>query len=216
MKKILAVLFTATLLNFLRSEAQTITVCAFSSYTNEAKFYPSIPFDDATFRTFENIVGFGIDARKNFIDKNFIAGITIEHLVLEKKYSLSSYTIRDGFTIVPIEFSSYFSIPISSEKFFWNVGGGVGVYWGKRNFSVNDFPSVRSSSIGIGIHVTNSVEYFFTEMIGVRSEIKFRDAQFEAINTFSTSPSSDFPAGKYISDIHVDGITLSSGFVVRW
>jgi hypothetical protein len=213
MKTIYAVFFTAAILNFSRSEAQTITVCAFSSYTNEAKLYQSFSFDTESFRTIENIFGFGFDVRKKFVDENFIVGLSAEYLSLKTHYSVSLYDIQDEFTIVPIELSSYFSIPISSETFYWNVGGGVGLYFGTRNFH-SELATTISQIPGIGIHIGSSFEYYLWENVGVRADIKFRDAQFEATNTFFSS--SDFSEDNYTSEIHVDGVLLSGGIVVRF
>jgi len=201
---------------------QRFLFSSYGFYTNTSKIsnnfsFTQFPYEEHTY-TFDNIIGFGIDIRRKFVDENFTLGISTEYFSLTKSHYENIYTsLKDGFSIIPIELSGYFNVPLNNQNLHWYVGGGMGLYLGKRNLTVNNTPSSSSMNTGFGIHVSSGVEYFFSEIFGVRSEVKFRDAQFESINTFSHSPAPpEFITGKYSSEVHVDGIMLTGGIVMKF
>lgn len=172
------------------------------------------------------IFGMAIDLRRSIESLRLQIGLSVEFLQksdvrLEEVSGSNGSTlipISDGFTAVPVELSGYFVIPIGSEKARLYMGGGGGVYFGSRDYR---YAGISAEAVdrktGYGIHVLSGFEYFIKQSVSLRTELKFRDVQFETVNAFR-QPSANYrgvsvnldPA-PFPSRINVDGMILSLG-----
>jgi hypothetical protein len=103
--------------------------------------------------------------------------------------SLNGTTIptQDGYTAIPVELTGYFIIPLSGEYFGVYMGGGAGVYFGKRTYSLAGVEAVTvQNTPGFAIHVLGGVSYRFWDSFRGILEMKFRDLQFQSVNAFNT------------------------------
>ncbi len=104
------------------------------------------------------------------------------------------------------------------------MGCGSGVYFGQRHYSIaGERASIVNTKTGAGIHVVTGIEYSLAGWFAIRSEVKFRDLQFESSHMFTKS-SVDYQ-GRTIqlpdqtprrSRINVDGMLLDAGIVIRF
>lgn len=101
---------------------------------------------------------------------------------------LAGTRIENGFDIWLMELSGMFSLPFSSERFEMYVGGGAGVYVGRRSYAVAGVASETASSLpAFGIHILVGAEYLVTSQLGLRADVVFRDPQMSVENRFRQS-----------------------------
>ena len=197
---------------------QRFSIGVHSSITHSgSRFEPTLSTPFAS-HSFNNIVGYNLDARWSFPEDNFILGISLEYLSHSESYESYRTNINEGFTIYPAEISGYFTVPLNSEKVLWYVGGGGGIYFGTRTLTIaNVEATTTENNPQFGIHVSSGVEYAFTDFFSLRSEIKFRDVQLESASAYDLAPAPpDFSARTYRSELHIDGIFLGGGVVVKF
>ncbi len=131
--------------------------------------------------------------------------------------------VKDGFELIPIELSIFYFLPFSTEDFKFFMGGGIGVYTGKRTreFGTAKFIDVNSD-LGYGIQVGVGMDYMILNNISVRGELRFRDPDFRITNKYDTNivvyegrtftiNQSEIP-----SKLNLDGITFRLGFAFHW
>ncbi len=217
------------------TQEQTRTISVKGLYTSSSRLFPSPDADDevARFRynSLDHIFGYGADVRLAIPRINVILGITVEYLtktddfITRYEQEDEAYFVPtiDGYHIIPIELSGYFLIPISSERLRFYIGGGAGVYLGRRTYEIGDAQSKSlEQSVYWGIHVVSGIDYFFHSHIGMRFEMKFRDPDIETRNRFEDDTVTyagrtfDLPAGDVPSRINVDGISFTLGMVFRF
>jgi hypothetical protein len=111
-----------------------------------------------------------------------------------------------------------FSLPFSTERFDMFVGGGVGLYTGRRIYLVADAEAEHvSSTPAVGIHVVVGAEYLVAGGVGVRFEVLFRDPQMGVENRFPqssvTSRGVTYPlqTAPFRSNINLNGNVYSLG-----
>lgn len=184
-------------------------------------------FARSQFVEVNNIFGFGVDIRRTIEDTRLQIGLSVEYLSGTESGSRwvgsTRVPIEDGFWTVPVELSGYFIIPFSSETFKLYIGGGAGVYVGKRTYSIgNEKADVVDSKNGAGIHIATGLEYSFAPWLSIRSEVKFRDLQFESSYAFSKSSTTyqgvtvQLNRDPSRARINVDGMLIDAGVVVRF
>ena len=199
--------------------------------TSSKLFRQPDDFDDlvsSEFLPINNVFGFGIDVRRRFQENRLQVGLSIEYLTKTESINDQSFTgnfirIKDGFTAVPIELTGYFAIPFSSDRVEMYMGGGGGMYLGRRNYQ---YGNVRARTLqtgdGFGIHVLSGVRYELDRKVALRAEMKFRNVQFRTENSFPDSTSiyySDgvaLPDGPFPSRISIDGMDLTVGIVFHF
>ena len=126
--------------------------------------------------------------------------------------------ITDGFLLIPIEFSGYYILPFSTERFKFLMGGGAAYYFGKhiREFGNANIYTV-SRDVAYGIQVSISMDYLIRNDITVHSEMKFRDPQFKLESAYDNQEvnlngKTIFVEQKtFDSKINVDGVTFILG-----
>jgi hypothetical protein len=191
----LAVLFSFQASSTYAQELLT-SIAAFGSFTTSSKLFLHPNDPDETVRgqylPLNTIFSAGIELRREFKTLGAQAGISIEYIHKANVYNVPALSalipVNDGYTVIPIELTGYFIIPIGNERLHVYLGGGAGMYAGTR---IHEYPGATATTIerniGYGIHVLTGSEYFLQQSFSVRGELKFRDVQFNAVNQFSQS-----------------------------
>lgn len=213
------------------SQEKLYSISAAGSFTSSSRLFYNIEATDEFARSqyiaFRDIFGFGFDVRRIIEDTRLQVGISAEYLSTQEKHfqqdSLMLVPVENGYWIVPIELSGYFTIPFSSSTIRLYIGGGGGVYFGEGRYSkAEERASIVDTKNGFGIHVVTGVEYALAEWFALRGELKFRDLQFESTHTFTKSFVNY--RGRPVrldqtpspSRVNVDGMVFHAGIVVRW
>ncbi len=172
----------------------SISVAFKGSYTTSARFLYNVDKPDQFLdsKYFSSIFGFGGSVRANF-DGDFAVGISTGKIKFAES-SIVQYIIggdqvlvpvNEGFVLYPVELSGYFFLPFSTDHFRVYLGGGVGAYFGERNYSIGaESMHAENSPSGFGIHVLTGVEFAIFPKVMLQSELKFRDPQFDSVNKF--------------------------------
>jgi outer membrane protein W len=206
-----------------------------SVYTTSAKIYLNPNSSD-------NIIRYGyfplqgiVSPQVEFmyqIDEDILLSLSLEYMKSTSSgFNLTalsgnntvSVLVEDGFLMIPIEFSGYYILPFSSEKFKFLMGGGVGYYIGSqiRKFGDEEVSTVSRPS-AYGIHVMLTMDYMIKENIAIRGEMKFRDPQFN-VTTKYNKLDVNYNGGvihlnnqTFDSKINVDGISFILGITFHF
>jgi hypothetical protein len=134
---------------------------------------------------------------------------------------LAGTHIKNGYDIWLMEVSGMFSLPFSSDRFTMYVGGGTGLYVGRRSYAVAEAASETVSSLpAFGIHILVGAEYMFLPQVGVRADVVFRDPQISVENRFRQSSvrsnGVEYPLSKnpFLSHVNLNGNVYSLG--ISW
>lgn len=130
---------------------------------------------------------------------------------------------EDGYVAIPVEATGYFVIPASGQTVRVFIGGGIGVYFGRRDYTLAGVSApVVATRPGFGIHVLAGVSYHFTDWFELMGEMKFRDLQFHSTNAFQVSrvpyQGSFITVGQtpFESSVQTDGIVFQFGVGVSF
>jgi hypothetical protein len=162
--------------------------------TTSSQIFPSIDALDPVVRAQSYEVsaayGYGGELRYRIPDGNVALALSADHYEATLSRPLvtmqnETIPVGDGYTVTPIEFTGYFIIPFSGKVFGVYMGAGAGMYMGERRLSIGNVTSMsRTSPPGWGIHVLAGVSYSPVRRLSLLWEMKFRDVQFKATNTF--------------------------------
>ncbi|HSD62871.1 MAG TPA: hypothetical protein VLB50_03700 [Ignavibacteriaceae bacterium] len=169
------------------------------------------PAIDIRYRiTDEIIIGLGTEYMK--------ATATGENLTIISGNLTENIEITDGFLLIPIEFSGYYILPFSTERFKFLMGGGAAYYYGKH---IREFGNVSTSTvkrdIAYGIQVSISMDYLIRDDLTVHTEMKFRDPQFKLESAYDNQEVNYNGKAIFVeqktfdSKINVDGVTFILG-----
>ncbi len=203
----------------------------FGAFTTSSKLFPHPNDADELNRSFflslDNIFHGGVELRRSIATLAAYVGIGVEYIqktdVIDVPLLSGSIPVRDGYHVIPVELTGYFVLPIGNETIHVYMGGGIGMYMGSR---VYEYPTARAQSIdskaGFGIHVLSGMEYSLTPGFSLRSEIRFRDVQFEAVNQF-TQPQTIYNGtivsldqAPFSSRLNIDGMTMRLGLAYHF
>jgi hypothetical protein len=219
-------------LNASRAQERPNSVELFGTFIGSSKLFhhPDDPDElvRSQFLPLNDIFSAGVDIRHVVEDLRIQIGVSAEYISKTDIISIplsssGSVPVRDGFTAIPVELSGYFFIPLGDEKIRFYMGGGGGAYFGTRRYSFAGAEAVPvERNIGFGIHVLSGAQYALGEAMVLRSELKFRDVQFETTNRFEQL--STTYVGRTIlldqtplrSRVNIDGMTLTLGLVFRF
>lgn len=169
------------------------------NYIISAFVYPNVISNDKGIRELSTEINdwFGISGefRYEFKDGYFV-GLSIE--VVDKKIDdylsrrisnqIIKIPVEDRFRIYIAELSLFFVAPFSSQKWNIYIGGGAGAYTGKFTKSIANVNSeIQKAPINIGIQVMSGVVYNFSDKLGARIELKFRDPIIETESKFKNN-----------------------------
>ncbi|MFA6468627.1 MAG: hypothetical protein WCW35_07005 [Bacteroidota bacterium] len=178
-------------------------------------------------RTFTSNFGYGADIRWNILWERFFLGFSAEKISANEQrielYLQHNYLAvpnEEGFEVVALELSGYFIVPVSSENIKFYLGGGIGSYDGKRNYSIAHVPSETVSSTAyLGIHVMTGIDYRLLERVMLRFEIKFRDPHFDITTKFDQASveylgyTIRLPQGDEVTKVNLFGVNYIGGLV---
>jgi hypothetical protein len=158
-------------------------------------------------------------------------GLSVEYLEKTGDF-FTSYTSEDntyfiptvdGYSVIPVELTGYFTVPFSSERIKFYIGGGVGLYIGERSYEIGD---VEAKPVGMasypGIHVLSGIDYHIFQRAALRVELKFRDPDIKTKNIFDKNTVKydgmefPLPEGNVNGRINVDGIVFMLGIVFNF
>jgi opacity protein-like surface antigen len=129
----------------------------------------------------------------------------------------------DGFRLYAVEATGIFYLPVSGKRFLIFIGGGAGLYWGSRTFSIAGLSSNSSEPrASFGIVTVFGLEYVILERLSARAELRFRDPQIGAENSFDrTSVTSGgitylLDPQPFASRINPNGNVYSAGLTFRF
>lgn len=209
---------------FSQYDGKKFAISTSFSFNTTAKIFlsPDAPnvFDQNIFFGLEDIHSYSAELRYR-LSEPIILGISFEYMKASAKgRNLVSrlFVVRDGYELYPIEFSAYYFLPFSTEDFKFFMGGGFGIYFGKRTREFGDikFEDV-DSDIGYGIQVNVGMDYLIFDNLSARGEIRFRDPDFKVVNKYN-SDRVNYQGSFYSvtqenisSKINVDGITFRIG-----
>ncbi len=127
-------------------------------------------------------------------------------------------SVDDGFVLIPLEFSIYYFLPFSTDRFKFLMGGGFGIYFGKQTRSFGDESiSTINRKFAYGINVSISMDYILYDNISIHSEMKFRDPQFNVTSQYAKQQVNYMGSivtvaqDTFDSKINVDGVTFLAG-----
>lgn len=172
-----------------------------------------------------NFYGTGAEIRYRIPESNVAIGFSTEYVRARGLSTLEGTDIplEDGYIVVPLEATGYFTIPFSGERFGVFMGGGAGAYFGRRIYRVGGVEAhLVDSTPGFAIHVLGGVSYRFWDMIDALFEMKFRDLQFQSVNAFTQSSllsngvAVNVSTVPFKSRVETDGIVFQIGLALRF
>ncbi len=214
-----------------RAQEHLYSVAVSGSITTSSRlfFYPHDAdiFTRNQSLTLNNIWGAGIDIRRELKGNHFHVGLSAEYLFTHENLTVqldngTKIPVEDGYISLPLEVTGYFTIPFGSDVIEVYMGGGFGGYFGERHYSYAGVKShITSRKPGFGIHVVSGVEYNITPIVTLRSEIKFREVQFESTNVFVPEQGYNgvtlpYEQAPFTSRISIDGLLFNVALVARF
>jgi opacity protein-like surface antigen len=173
----------------------------------------------------EDIYSYSIEIRYR-VNEALIFGLSAEYMEASasgRNVVPRQFVVKDGFKMYPFEFSLYYFLPFSTENFKFYLGGGLGIYAGKRT---REFGNVKfvdvNSEIGYGIQVSTGMDYMIFDNLSVRGELRFRDPDFRITNKYNSTRGIyegiqiALPDENITSKLNMDGITFRIGAVFHF
>lgn len=207
-------------------QVQSYSIEIFGAFTTSSKLYPhpndGDEFARAMYLSLDDIFHGGIEMRASITPVDLKIGIGTEFIqkteIIDVPASFSTIPVRDGYRVIPIELTGYFQLPIGNDRLHVYLGGGIGIYMGERIYHYPGAAAAATSRTGgFGIHILSGGEFVLSNHWAIRSEIKFRDVQFESVNQFH-QPSTFYqgtylplPQEPFASRFSIDGMTLRTG-----
>jgi hypothetical protein len=235
MKLVLSLLFAFIFYsNVFAQFNRTFGVSINSVLNTSARIYLSPNSADIFLRNnsflLENILNPSLDLRYRLSDE-IILGINTEYMTSSEigqnlTVFLNNRTVtidvEDGFKLIPIEFSIYYLLPFSTERFYFLMGGGAGWYVGShiRKFGDVDVINVERKP-AYGIHVSISMDYLIMDFLSVRGEMKFRDPQFSIKSKYNKKDVNyngiliKLAQESFDSKININGVTFVLGLALH-
>ncbi len=215
-----------------KAQESLYSVSLFGTFTTSSKLFHHPNDPDALLRAsylpIDGIFSAGVDVRRALEPLSLQVGLGIEYISKVSSDNViaangKTVSVENGYTVVPIELSGYFQIPIGTKSLHFFMGGGGGIYLGKRiyRYAGADAPAV-STQPGYGIHILSGAEVGLSSRWSARGELKFRDVQFESVNQFNASSvsanGSVIPLDQQPADsrINIDGMTINVGIVYHF
>ncbi|MFA6456929.1 MAG: hypothetical protein WCW40_08920 [Bacteroidota bacterium] len=211
------------------ADAEEFSISLKGTFTTSTRFLYNVD-RPATFgneRTLTSNFGYGADIRWNILWDRFFIGFSIEKITgnelrneLYSQYHFLPVPNEEGFEVLAMEMSGYYIVPVSSENIKFYLGGGIGTYDGRRNYSIaNVRAETISSTSYLGIHVMTGIDYRILERVMLRFEIKFRDPHFDITTNFDQTSAEylgytiRLPQGEEVTKVNLFGVNYVGGLV---
>lgn len=208
-----------------------ITIIARGSYTTGSELFPDAGSVDPVARartlSLDGFAAAGAEVRYTPPGSLLVIGLSADYLRASAPVSVPgvprSVPAEDGFLIVPLELTGYFNLPIASRTFGVIMGGGAGLYIGKRIYRIAGVEAVTlARRPGFGIHVLGGIVYRLTGAMSLHADMKFRDAHVRTTTAFPVSlafsGATPVPLDRtpVVSRIHADGVVFQLGAALTW
>ncbi len=215
-----------------RAQEQRFSVALKANLTTASRVFtnPSSPdaFQRSQYFPLEDFFGYGLEVRYQLPETNIALGLSSDYIrtTIDQSIRIStskSVPVEDGYRVIPVEFTGYFLIPVSGPTFGVFMGGGVGVYFGRRLYKLGETeaPTVNLGH-GFGIHVLGGMSYRFNEWFALNAEMKFRDLQFQTSNQFASSKVTyngtiiNVSQAPFDARVHTDGVVFQLATVFNF
>lgn len=234
---VLAVVFQILLNSYAvpqENYAKRLQISLNANYTTSSKLYPYPAARDiivrSTFIALDKIVSPSVDIRYRISEAIFI-GLSTElmeetrqgrNLTVSAHGGTRSVLVDDGFRFIPVELFIHYLLPFSTESLKFYMGGGAAYYYGERirrfgNASI----STADRKFSYGIQVNVSSEYMITDYLSIRSEMKFRDPEFEIKSRYDSrtvkyeGETVFLQQDSFDSKVNIDGVTFTLGLALH-
>jgi hypothetical protein len=238
MKTFLIVIFSLYIfspISFSQYNGNNFSIGLNAVYTTTAKVYLNPNSSDITLRNqyflLEDIINPSADIRYR-LSEPLIIGLNVEYMTKTDfgsslrvfiNNTVSTIEVEEGFMLIPVELSLYYLLPFSTESFKFLMGGGGGYYFGEhiRKFGDAEVESIERKA-AFGIHVSISMEYLLRDNLGLRTEMRFRDPQFNLTSRYTkeqvnyNGTTINLTQNNFSSKINVDGVTFVLGAVFNF
>jgi len=232
MKRLYKYLFTILILSNIsvaQYNGHDLSLSTNFSFNTTAKIFlnpnASNVLDQNVYFEIDGIYSYSAELRYR-VNEAIILGLSGEYMQGEEKgRNLNSdrFIVTDGYELYPVELSIYYFLPFSTENFKFYMGGGFGVYTGKRTrkFGNIEFEDV-DSKVGYGIQVSVGMDYLIFGNFSTRGEIRFRDPDLVITNKYSDrmvvyeGDTFTVTQENITSKLNVDGITFRIGAVYHF
>jgi hypothetical protein len=125
-----------------------------------------------------------------------------------------SVKFREEFYFIPVEGGVKWSLPVSGNDFKVYIGGGGGMYFGRRKRTALGIETETVKvNPGYSLNVLSGIEYYIARNLSANFEFKFREAYFESEDKFPIAAETAFGLpNPFTSRIVVNGTTVILGF----
>jgi hypothetical protein len=211
----------------LPGQEESFTVLLKRNFTTRTELFthPNSPDPQERAESLElvDFAGTGLELKYQLSSLNLAFSLSVDYLRVTESSPIRvlnevEIPAEDGYEAIPVELTGYFIIPASSQKVKIFIGGGVGMYFGRRHYSIANVEApTTESQPGFGIHVLGGVSYYFTSRLSVTGEMKFRDLQFHSTNAFAEARIPyqnsyiDVGSAPFESRVQTDGIVFQIG-----
>ena len=212
--------------SFAFAQDQLLTLVLKGNLTTGSQLFPNPdspnPIERSQFIPLKNLFGVGAELKFSIPESHFVVGLSGEYIrTTATSSSPGSIPVEDGYRVLPIELTGYFIIPVSGPVVDLYMGGGGGMYFGRRIYRL---AGVEAGTVdpgtGFGIHVLGGAGVRVREWLTLIGEMKFRDVQFETTNAFSVSHIVHngnvvaVSTEPFSSSIHTDGVVFQLGLAI--
>jgi hypothetical protein len=211
----------------LRAQERPFTVMVKGNLSTQSEIFLNPASPDPVARAQSTLVqdflGFSVEVLYHFPGTNVALGVSADRISARTSQPITvsfreQVPAEDGYTAIPVDLTGYFIIPASGEMFKVFMGGGFGVYFGTRKYSIAGVEAGSlNASPGYGIHVLGGLSVHFTSWFSLVAEMKFRDLQFRSTNAFTVSritygsTNINVSQTPFASSIHTNGIVFQIG-----
>ena len=169
---------------------QRWNIAAGGTYTTSVRLLSA---DGSRTKIFGLNYGAGVELRwqPSWSDVQF--GIAADRMQVSASYpymvrsggGVVSVPAEEGYEFFSIALSGLFVFPFSTDAVQVYAGGGGGFYWGRRKSTIAGVEqALQNEPTGAGIHALLGADFRVWSGFCFRSEIKFRDPQFDSENVF--------------------------------
>jgi hypothetical protein len=215
-----------------QTNEKILSIAFRGTYTTSSKVFdnPDSPSSDVRgqYLSLDNIYGPGLEVRINIPGQSVAITIAAEYLSRQNvSDQLVGFTtpprrlsVKEGFTLIPIELGANVPIPLGSDGVRLSIGGGVGSYIGTRILNVGGVEAPQQNRpVSYGIHVETNFDYQIIPRLYARAEMRFRDPEFTTESIFEQETtelngvSILLPHDPFRARINVNGLTFGVGLV---
>jgi hypothetical protein len=126
--------------------------------------------------------------------------------------------VKDGLRLIPVELGGLTFIPLGSDKVRLTMGGGIGMYLGRRSLTIAGVEATQQNQpISYGIHVEASFDYRITPQFYARLDMRFRDPEYTTESRFQQEATQYggvlvlLPRDPFRAKINVNGLNFGLG-----